>query len=176
MLGQPGAAAMNITVTVNGQSHVLTAIAAHESLLHLLRERLGLTGTKNACEEGACGSCTVRMDGQPVYACLVPGVQLDGAHVTTVEGLSGDAGLSAIQRSFLAVGAVQCGFCTPGMLISADHLLATSPQPDERDIRAALAGNLCRCTGYQKIVEAVRLAAQLRQAPDDVTGIGHEIS
>jgi carbon-monoxide dehydrogenase small subunit len=166
---------MNITVTVNGHSHALTAIA-HESLLHLLRDRLGLTGTKNACEEGACGSCTVRVDGQPVYACLVPGVQLDGAHVTTVEGLSGDAGLSALQRAFLAAGAVQCGFCSPGMLISADHLLATSPQPDEQDIRVGLAGNLCRCTGYQKIVEAVRLAAQLRQAPHTARVIGDETS
>lgn len=159
---------MNITMTVNGRRHALSAIGAYESLLELLRERLGLTGTKNACEEGACGSCTVRMDGRPVYACLVPGMQLDGARVTTIEGMSDDAGLSTIQRAFLAVGAVQCGFCTPGMLISADHLLATSQQPDEREIRAALAGNLCRCTGYQKIIDAVHLASRLRQVPDGV--------
>jgi aerobic carbon-monoxide dehydrogenase small subunit len=161
---------MTISMTVNGVRHELGEVGADESLLRLLRDRLGLTGTKNGCEEGACGSCTVRVGDLPVYACLTPGAQLDGAEVSTVEGLSGEGGLSPIQRCFLATGAVQCGFCTSGMLISADHLLATNPQPDEQEIRTALAGNLCRCTGYQKIVEAVQLAAGLREAPDGGTG------
>lgn len=153
---------MRITLTVNGDGPVLIEIGSHESLLGLLRGRLGLTGTKNGCEEGACGSCTVLVNGLPVYGCLVPAVQLDGAEVTTVEGLARD-GLGTLQRCFLEAGAVQCGFCIPGMLISGYHLLQTVHLPLEEDIRASLSGNLCRCTGYQKIIEAVLLAARLTE-------------
>lgn len=150
---------MNVTLTVNGEARTVEGVRAHENLLHLLRARLGLTGAKNACEQGECGSCTVRMDGRAVCACLVPAGQAEGADVRTVEGLAGEDRLAATQACFLRAGAVQCGFCTPGLLMSLGELLDDEPDPGEDVVRERIAGNLCRCTGYQKIVEAARLAA-----------------
>ena len=150
---------MNVTATVNGVTRTAEGVRPHESLLHLLRERLGLKGAKNACEQGECGSCTVRLDGRAVCACLVPAVQADGADVRTVEGLAASPRTRAMQECFLRTGAVQCGFCTPGLLLSLAEVLDADPEPDEDAIREGLAGNLCRCTGYQKIVEAAQLAA-----------------
>lgn len=129
-----------------------------ESLLFVLRERFHLKGSKNACEQGECGSCTVLLDGELVCACLVPAGQAAGRQVRTVEGVAGE-GLSPVQEAFLAEGAVQCGFCTPGLVVAATKLLEDRRQPSETDIREALAGNLCRCTGYQKVVDAVKRAA-----------------
>ncbi|MFE2597071.1 (2Fe-2S)-binding protein [Streptomyces sp. NPDC059396] len=188
---------MRVTFTVNGREQVADDVWEGESLLYVLRERLGLPGSKNACEQGECGSCTVRLDGVPVCACLVAAGQAEGREVITVEGLadyarqrdagaSGDArpgdggalpgddgalpgdggalpgdggGLSVIQQAFIDAGAVQCGFCTPGLLVAADEMLERNPSPSDADIREALSGNLCRCTGYEKILDAVRLAA-----------------
>jgi carbon-monoxide dehydrogenase small subunit len=130
-----------------------------ESLLFALRERLGLPGSKNACEQGECGSCSVLLDGVLVCACLVLAAQADGHEVVTVEGLSGGDGLHRVQEAFVETGAVQCGFCTPGLVVAAADLLARSPSPADDEIREALSGNLCRCTGYAKIIDAVRLAA-----------------
>ncbi|HEY8983881.1 MAG TPA: (2Fe-2S)-binding protein, partial [Streptomyces sp.] len=130
-----------------------------ESLLYVLRERLGLPGSKNACEQGECGSCTVRLDGTPVCACLVAAGQVEGRDVVTVEGLAKDGELAPIQQAFIDAGAVQCGFCTPGLLVAAEEMLEHNPSPSDADIREALSGNLCRCTGYEKIMDAVRLAA-----------------
>jgi carbon-monoxide dehydrogenase small subunit len=131
-----------------------------ESLLYALRERLGCPGSKNACEQGECGSCSVLLDGVLVCACLVLAAQADGHEVTTVEGLGGAGGLHRVQAAFLEAGAVQCGFCTPGLVVAAADLLERSPRPSEAETREALSGNLCRCTGYAKILEAVRLAAE----------------
>jgi aerobic carbon-monoxide dehydrogenase small subunit len=130
------------------------------SLLTLLRDELELAGSKNACEQGECGSCTVWLDGELVCSCLVPAVQADGCEVRTVEGLSENGDLHPVQDAFLAAGAVQCGFCTPGLVVAAADLLARDPHPSDDAIREALAGNLCRCTGYQKIIDAVRLAEE----------------
>ncbi len=152
---------MVIRVRVNGRDEVVDVEPA-TSLLALLRDELGLRGTKNACEEGECGSCSVWLDGDVVCACLVPAAQLDGRDVRTIEGLAHDGALDRVQQAFLAVGAVQCGFCTPGLVIAVTDLLEREPHPSERAIRTALAGNLCRCTGYSKIVEAVQLAAGAR--------------
>jgi aerobic carbon-monoxide dehydrogenase small subunit len=149
---------MRIELTVNGEQREAEVRGA-ESLLFVLRERLGLQGAKGACEEGECGSCSVLLDGQLVCACLVHGAQADGRSVTTVEGLEVDGRMHAVQRAFVATGAVQCGFCTPGLVVSAVALLARDPEPGDDDIREALAGNLCRCTGYGRIFEAVRMAA-----------------
>jgi carbon-monoxide dehydrogenase small subunit len=135
-----------------------TAAEPHTSLLSLLRDGLRLPATKNACEQGECGSCSVWLDGELVCACLVPAVQADGAEVRTVASLA-DERLHPLQEAFLDAGAVQCGFCTPGMIVAAADLLARDPHPSERAIREALSGNLCRCTGYQKVVDAVTLAA-----------------
>ncbi|MBX6356813.1 MAG: (2Fe-2S)-binding protein [Micromonosporaceae bacterium] len=146
---------MRITVTVNGQQRQADHVWAGESLLYLLRERLGLPGAKNACEQGECGSCTVYLDGEPVCACLVAAGQVQGRSVTTVEGLAAQR----VQQAFLEAGAVQCGFCTPGLIIAVHDLLARTPRPGDAEVREALAGNLCRCTGYEKILDAVRLAA-----------------
>ena len=148
---------MRVELTVNGRRHETDAWAG-ESLLYALRERLGLPGSKNACEQGECGSCSVLMDGVLVCSCLVLAVQADGHEVVTVEGLAED-GPTAVQDAFVRTGAVQCGFCTPGLVVAATDLLARRPDPAEDEIREALSGNLCRCTGYQKIFEAVRLAA-----------------
>ena len=149
---------MQINLVVNGAPRT-AAIEGHESLLEVLREQLGLAGTKNACEQGECGSCSVWLDGEVVNSCLVLAAQADGTEVHTVEGLARDGRLHPIQEAFLDAGAVQCGFCTPGLLVGAADLLARTPHPDEEAIREALAGHLCRCTGYQKIVAAVQLAA-----------------
>jgi carbon-monoxide dehydrogenase small subunit len=184
---------MRVTLTVNGRAAQADGVWEGESLLYVLRERLGLPGSKNACEQGECGSCTVRLDDVPVCACLVAAGQAEGRGVVTVEGLADrrpdtspaaggadggahgetrgsapprranrsapPAGLTGVQRAFVEAGAVQCGFCTPGLLVAADELLERNPRPTDADIREALSGNLCRCTGYEKILDAVRLAA-----------------
>ncbi|MEV1045538.1 (2Fe-2S)-binding protein [Streptomyces sp. NPDC049916] len=190
---------MRVNFTVNGRQQEADDVWEGESLLYVLRERMGLPGSKNACEQGECGSCTVRLDGVPVCSCLVAAGQAEGREVVTVEGLadyarhredahpgggcaSGACGttldaaqrwqarptdgqtgeaveLSPIQQAFIDAGAVQCGFCTPGLLVAADELLENTPSPSDQDIREALSGNLCRCTGYEKILDAVRLAA-----------------
>ncbi|MCZ4512222.1 (2Fe-2S)-binding protein [Streptomyces sp. ActVer] len=187
---------MRVNFTVNGRPQEADDVWEGESLLYVLRERMGLPGSKNACEQGECGSCTVRLDGVPVCSCLVAAGQVEGREVVTVEGLadfakqraehggcaSGACGtpldaakrwearpydsqagegteLSPIQQAFIDAGAVQCGFCTPGLLVAADEVLERNPTPSDADIREALSGNLCRCTGYEKIMDAVRLAA-----------------
>ncbi|MEW2283031.1 (2Fe-2S)-binding protein [Streptomyces sp. NPDC047841] len=184
---------MRVNFTVNGRPQEADDVWEGESLLYVLRERLGLPGSKNACEQGECGSCTVRLDGVPVCSCLVAAGQAEGRDVVTVEGLAGHArqrsrgtgarggtspdeargwqaegagshtgegaGLSPVQQAFIDAGAVQCGFCTPGLLVAADEMLERNPNPSDADIREALSGNLCRCTGYEKIMDAVRLAA-----------------
>ncbi|MET9364871.1 (2Fe-2S)-binding protein [Streptomyces sp. NPDC006632] len=199
---------MRVNFTVNGREQQADDVWEGESLLYVLRERMGLPGSKNACEQGECGSCTVRLDGVPVCSCLVAAGQVEGREVVTVEGLAdyaahraaarpadgcapgacgtsidaarrwsahgsegefgsragggqtGEAGeLSPIQQAFIDAGAVQCGFCTPGLLVAADELLERNSEPSDADIREALSGNLCRCTGYEKILDAVRLAA-----------------
>jgi carbon-monoxide dehydrogenase small subunit len=149
---------LRITITINGESREAD-VWPGESLLFALRERLGLPGSKNACEQGECGSCSVLLDGELVCACLVLAAQADGHEVVTVEGLApGDEPLR-VQEAFVDAGAVQCGFCTPGLVVATADLLARNPTPTEDEIREALSGNLCRCTGYGKIFEAVRLAA-----------------
>ncbi|MFE6281646.1 (2Fe-2S)-binding protein [Streptomyces sp. NPDC057877] len=177
---------MRVNFTVNGRPQEADDVWEGESLLYVLRERLGLPGSKNACEQGECGSCTVRLDGVPVCSCLVAAGQVEGREVVTVEGLAeyarqrarGGGGvrgesaegpsdsqtgegeeLSPVQQAFIDAGAVQCGFCTPGLLVAADEMLEHNPNPTDADIREALSGNLCRCTGYEKIMDAVRLAA-----------------
>lgn len=184
---------MRVNFTVNGRRQEADDVWEGESLLYVLRERLGLPGSKNACEQGECGSCTVRLDDVPVCSCLVAAGQVEGRQVVTVEGLaehaalrdaeegaaSGPVGasldgarrwqarpqdpasaeLSPVQQAFIDAGAVQCGFCTPGLLVAADEMLEQNPSPTDADIREALSGNLCRCTGYEKILDAVRLAA-----------------
>jgi carbon-monoxide dehydrogenase small subunit len=153
---------MRVTCTVNGERHQADDIWAGESLLYVLRERMGLPGSKNACEQGECGSCTVYLDGVPACACLVAAGQAEGRDVRTVEGLASGEELGPIQQAFLEAGAVQCGFCTPGLIIAAHDLLERQARPSDGEIREALAGNLCRCTGYETIMEAVRLAATHR--------------
>ncbi|MEV7323615.1 (2Fe-2S)-binding protein [Streptomyces sp. NPDC093970] len=179
---------MRVNFTVNGRPQEADDVWEGESLLYVLRERLGLPGSKNACEQGECGSCTVRLDGVPVCSCLVAAGQAEGREVVTVEGLADYAKdraggttldeakrwqarpaadsrtgegteLSPVQQAFIDAGAVQCGFCTPGLLVAADEMLEHNPNPTDADIREALSGNLCRCTGYEKIMDAVRLAA-----------------
>jgi aerobic carbon-monoxide dehydrogenase small subunit len=151
---------MRVTATINGQQHQADDVWPGESLLYVLRERMGLPGSKNACEQGECGSCTVYLDGIPVCSCLVAAGQADGRDIVTVEGLAAvDGSLHPVQQAFIEAGAVQCGFCTPGLLVAAHDLLARDASPADADVREALAGNLCRCTGYEKILEAVRLAA-----------------
>jgi carbon-monoxide dehydrogenase small subunit len=152
---------MRIAVTVNGEAHE-AEVWGGESLLFTLRERLGLPGSKNACEQGECGSCSVLLDGRLVCACLVLSAQADGHAVVTVEGMAAGEELHPVQQAFVEAGAVQCGFCTPGLVVAAADLLARTPDPSEDDIREALSGNLCRCTGYQKIVDAVKIAAEPR--------------
>jgi carbon-monoxide dehydrogenase small subunit len=149
---------VRIDLTVNGERRAAD-VWAGESLLFALRERLGLPGSKNACEQGECGSCSVLLDGTLVCACLVLAAQADGHEVTTVEGLAEGDRLHRVQEAFVETGAVQCGFCTPGLVVATADLLAHNPSPDDDEIREALSGNLCRCTGYAKIFDAVRLAA-----------------
>jgi carbon-monoxide dehydrogenase small subunit len=163
-----------VKLTINGVPRELDGAGGGESLLYALRERLGLPGSKNACEQGECGSCSVYLDGTLVCACLVLAAQADGREVVTVEGLaptdtqrtssSGASDLHEIQQAFIDTGAVQCGFCTPGLVVASHDLLRRDPRPAEADIREALAGNVCRCTGYAKIIDAVQLAAE-RLAP-----------
>ena len=150
---------MRIELTVNGEP-LEADVWAGESLLYVLRERLGLPGSKNACEQGECGSCSVLLDGRLVCACLVLAAQADGHELVTVEGLAEDGELHPVQQAFVDAGAVQCGFCTPGLVVATADLLRRSPQPTDDEIREALSGNLCRCTGYAKIFDAVRLAAE----------------
>ena len=144
-----------ISITINGKEYEL-AVAPNMTLADLLREELLLTGTKKGCEMGECGTCTVLMNGRAVNSCLVLAVQAAGKEITTVEGLETEAGLHPLQEKFIENGAIQCGFCTSGMLLSAKELLDKNPKPSEREIRTAISGNLCRCTGYQKIVESIK--------------------
>jgi len=153
---------VRLNVVVNGEPREADGVWEGESLLHVLRERLGLPGAKNACEQGECGSCSVYLDGRLVCACLVLAGQAEGREVTTVEGLAPEEELSPVQEAFLQAGAVQCGFCTPGLIVATDDLLGRNPEPTDGEIREALAGNLCRCTGYEKILDAVRMAAARR--------------
>jgi carbon-monoxide dehydrogenase small subunit len=150
----------SISLTVNGVREYVD-VPSHWTLLRLLRERLALTGTKNGCEAGECGACTVVLNGEPVNSCMVLAVEADGAEVLTVEGLAHAGRLDALQQAFVDEGGVQCGFCTPGMLIAARALLDRNPTPSEDEIREALVGNLCRCTGYTRIVQAVQKAARV---------------
>jgi carbon-monoxide dehydrogenase small subunit len=149
---------MKLELTVNGELREAD-VWAGESLLYVLRERLGLPGSKNACEQGECGSCSLLLDGKLVCACLVLAVQADGHELVTVEGLAEDGELHPVQAAFAETGAVQCGFCTPGFIVATADLLARNASPSDDEIREALSGNLCRCTGYAKIFDAVRLAA-----------------
>jgi len=148
-----------VTLTVNDKQHEL-ALHANETLADVLREKIGLTGTKKGCELGDCGSCTVLLDGRPVNSCLVLAVQAAGKTVQTIEGLQAGADLHPLQQAFVDKGAIQCGFCSPGMILSSHSLLEKNDHPGEEEIRRAISGNLCRCTGYQKIVEAVQAAAE----------------
>jgi carbon-monoxide dehydrogenase small subunit len=150
---------VRIELTVNGERREAD-VWAGESLLFALRERLDLPGSKNACEQGECGSCSVLLDGTLVCSCLVLAAQADGHEIVTVEGLARDGDLHPVQEAFVETGAVQCGFCTPGLVVATVDLLARSPYPSDDEIREALSGNLCRCTGYAKIFDAVRLAAE----------------
>ncbi|MET8762530.1 (2Fe-2S)-binding protein [Lentzea sp. NPDC004782] len=153
---------MRVNLTVNGEQRQADDVWEGESLLFMLRERLGLPGSKNACEQGECGSCTVYLDDVPVCACLVAAGQAQDRSVRTVEGLADGDALDPVQEAFVEAGAVQCGFCTPGLVVAAHDLLERVPSPSDPEIREALAGNLCRCTGYEKILDAVRLAASRR--------------
>jgi len=150
---------MKVSLSVNGAQCDAETADACESLLTLLRERLGLRGTKGACEEGQCGACSVYLDGVLVNACLVAAGQAEGCRVVTVEGLVPEGGIDPVQAAFIEAGAVQCGFCTPGLVMAAHDLLERVPMPSDGAIREALAGNLCRCTGYEKILDAVRIAS-----------------
>ncbi len=152
-----------ITVTVNHETEQL-AVPSNMTLLQMLRERLAFTGTKNGCSAGECGACTVLMNSEPVNGCMVLAVECDGAEITTVEDLAHDRQLDPIQQALIEAGGVQCGFCTPGILMSSRALLDRNPDPDEQEIAAALVGNLCRCTGYARIIQAVRAAARVRHS------------
>jgi len=147
-----------LTLHVNGERRD-ALVPVHKTLLEVLREELGLTGTKHGCELGECGTCTVLVDGAPVLSCLVLPAEVEGRAITTIEGMADAGRLHPLQQAFAELGAAQCGYCTPGMLLTAKALLATTPQPTRDDVREALAGNLCRCTGYTKILDAVELAA-----------------
>ena len=149
----------SITITVNGGRERLD-VPSNMTLLQLLREKLAFTGTKNSCTAGECGACTVLMNGEPVNSCMVLAVEADGAEIVTVEGLADDGQLTPMQEAFAEHNAVQCGFCTPGMLISAHALLKRNPHPTEEEIRLAMVGNLCRCTGYLRIIKAVQTASK----------------
>jgi carbon-monoxide dehydrogenase small subunit len=148
-----------ITLIVNGQTEALL-VPSNMTLLHALRDVLGLTGTKNGCEAGECGACTVLVDGEPINSCLALAVELDGRKITTIEGLASNGKLTPLQEKFAELNAVQCGYCTPGVLMAAAALLNRNPQPTEKDIQEALVGNLCRCTGYQRIIDAVMAASR----------------
>ncbi|WP_273844570.1 (2Fe-2S)-binding protein [Rubrobacter calidifluminis] len=151
---------MRLRLEVNGEVREVEGVWEGESLLYVLRERLGLYGSKNACEQGECGSCSVYLDGVLVCSCLVAAGQAEGREVVTVEGLAEGEGLHPVQEAFVEAGAVQCGFCTPGFVVATHDLLSRNPEPTDAEIREALAGNLCRCTGYEKILDAVHRAAE----------------
>jgi carbon-monoxide dehydrogenase small subunit len=153
---------MRIGCTVNGEHRVADDVWEGESLLYVLRERFGLFGSKNACEQGECGSCSVYLDGALICACLVLGGQAEGREIMTVEGLAAGESLDPVQEAFVDAGAVQCGFCTPGLVVATHDLLRRLPHPTDSQIREALAGNICRCTGYAKIIDAVKMAAAAR--------------
>jgi carbon-monoxide dehydrogenase small subunit len=150
---------VRLTCTINGEPREVDGVWEGESLLYVLRERLALPGSKNACEQGECGSCSVYLDGVLVCSCLVAAGQAEGRDVVTVEGLAPEDELHFVQEAYLEAGAVQCGFCTPGLIVATHDLLRRNAAPSDDEIREALAGNLCRCTGYEKILDAVRLAA-----------------
>lgn len=156
---------MRINTTVNGEKRQVDNVWEGESLLYALRERMGLPGSKNACEQGECGSCTVYLDHVPVCSCLVAAGQAEGREIVTVEGLRDDEQLHPVQQAFVEAGAIQCGFCTPGLVVATHDLLERSEHPSDPEIREALAGNLCRCTGYEKILDAVHLAADRLSSP-----------
>jgi len=147
-----------ITLNVNGVEHEVE-VAPHHTLLEVLREKLGCTEVKNSCNQGECGACTVLVDGKAVSSCLTLAMQVDGKEITTARGLAKDGKLHPLQEKFIEHGAVQCGYCTPGMLLSAKALLGENPHPSEEEVRVAISGNICRCTGYQQIVEAIMAAA-----------------
>ena len=149
---------------VNGKNHEVRDAWVGESLLYVLRERLGLPGSKGACEQGECGSCTVIMDGQAVCSCLVMAATAIDADIKTIEGLSSDGELTEVQDAFITEGGVQCGFCTPGLVVAIEHLLDTNQNPTEIEIKEAISGNICRCTGYGRIFEAVQTAVSARKA------------
>ena len=151
-------------LTVNGTKHEVRDAWVGESLLYVLRERLGLPGSKGACEQGECGSCTVIMDGQAVCSCLVMAATAIDSEITTVEGLTRDGTLTAVQDAFITEGGVQCGFCTPGLVVAIEHLLANNPEPTDLEIKESISGNICRCTGYGRIFEAVATAVSTRKA------------
>ena len=159
---------VRIRLKVNGEAREVLA-PVHHTLLEVLREELGLTGTKHGCELGECGTCTVLVDGRPVLSCLALPVECEGREVTTVEGLAGAQGLHPLQQAFAELGAAQCGYCTPGFLLVAESLLHDNPRPSRQEIAEATAGNLCRCTGYLKIFEAIELAAERMNRPGSDT-------
>lgn len=152
------------SLTVNGKLHQIKDAWVGESLLYVLRERVGLPGTKNACEQGECGSCTVIMDGEAICSCLVMAATAIDSEIKTVESLSEDGALTDVQNALITEGGVQCGFCTPGLVIAIEHLLDKNPQPTESQIKEAISGNICRCTGYGRIFEAVTTAVSTRKA------------
>lgn len=152
---------INIRLNVNDEEYEVM-VAPHHTLCDVLRDKLGFTDVKNGCSEGECGSCTVLVDGKPFCSCLMLALQANGRKITTVRGLSKDGELHPLQQKFIQHGAVQCGYCTPGMLLSAKALLDSNPQPSEEEVRMAISGNICRCTGYQQIVEAIMAAAAER--------------
>ena len=154
----------NYTLRVNDRDHSVTDSWIGESLLYVLRERLGLPGAKGACEQGECGSCTVIVDGKAVCSCLVLAASASGSDIRTVEGLAPDGSLTDVQQAFLDEGGVQCGFCTPGFIVAVHHLLEENPEPTDLEIKEALSGNICRCTGYGRILEAVRTVSVRRRA------------
>jgi carbon-monoxide dehydrogenase small subunit len=160
---------VRVRFTVNARPYQADDVWEGESLLYVLRERLALWGAKNACEQGECGSCSVVMDGRLVCACLVAAGQAQGAEIVTIEGLGSPDALHPVQEAFLRAGAVQCGFCTPGLVVATHHLLQSNPSPSDAEIREALAGNLCRCTGYEKILDAVRLASTASYRANEAT-------
>ena len=153
-----------INVTINEVLEQVT-VPSNMTLLQMLRESLALTGTKNGCSAGECGACTVLLNGEPVNSCMVLAVECDGAYIVTVEGLAGDKQLDPIQEAIIQAGGVQCGFCIPGVLLSSRALLDRNPNPTEEEIREALVGNLCRCTGYVRIIEGVKKAAEMQAVP-----------
>lgn len=148
-----------ISFMING-TKLNRTVDVHRTLVEFIRDGLGLTGTKEGCDEGECGACTVLFDGKPIHSCCTLAVEIDGHEITTIEGLSQDGTLDPIQQAFVDVGAVQCGFCTPGMILSAKALLDGNKNPTDLEIRTAIEGNICRCTGYDRIVEGIRLAAE----------------